>query len=100
MSLDNDYLPRTEEGTLFLPVRTLAEAMGLQVEWDPAERAVSALRDGVELYRIAIGSDQAEWGESAVQLGHAPFLKGGVTYVAAEDLLLLHQLKLEIPYGL
>ena len=79
-----------------VPVRALAEALGCEVDWDPAQPdTVSVTRDGQPLYSFQAGGNTATVeGDMVVGLRVASAAKGGVTYLAADDLISFHHLKL------
>ncbi|MDR2648819.1 MAG: copper amine oxidase N-terminal domain-containing protein [Clostridiales bacterium] len=67
-----------EDGVFMLPVRAVAEAMGLNVEWSGGANTVQVGKSA----SFAIGRDAYAKNKMApVELGTAPVLKGGVTYV-------------------
>lgn len=83
-------------GVLMVPVRALAEALGCEVAWDPDRPdTVSVTRDGQPLYSFQAGGDAATLeGDMVVGLRAASAAKGGVTYLAADDLISFHRIKL------
>lgn len=70
-----------EDGTLMLPLRALAEALGFDVTWDDVTRSI---RLGVAI-NITIGSTSYLVGRMApIELTHAPVIVEGRTYVPIE----------------
>lgn len=82
------------EGRLLLPLRTMAEALGCTVAWDNANQAITISKGEEALYSLAIGGQAAQMGTGGLALVSVPKLVDGVTYVAVDDLLVLHNLKL------
>ncbi len=74
--IENIYV---KEGTLMLPVRAIAEAMGMSVSWDGEMRAVM-LNDG--MYSLKIGENSYIAGKmTPAQLECAPEITNDLTYV-------------------
>ena len=71
----------TDNGILMVPVRTIAEAMGFNVEWFGDTKTVQVGRS----LSFVIGKDQYSYNRMApVSLGAAPVLKDGKTFVPIE----------------
>lgn len=71
-----------EEETLMLPVRALAEALGCEVLWSTETPDQVVVNQGGEtLYTLTLGEDAVA--------------EDGVTYLAADELIELHDLKAE-----
>ena len=85
---------KVENGHLMVPVRALAEALGCEVAWEPYTNQVTVTRDGVECYHFTIGGDQAAKGDVTVGLVAPANAVDGVTFLALDDLIVLHGLKL------
>ena len=84
-----------EDGHLLVPVRALAESLGFEVRWDPEGNQVVVEQSGNEFYHFVIGSETAvKEGDMALRLTVPSKAVDGVTYLALDDLLALHQLKL------
>ena len=85
VSVNGEALPvpgYVEGETLMLPVRALAEALGCEVLWSAEEPDQVVVNQGGEnLYTLTLG-------EGAVA-------EDGVTYLAADELIELHNLKAE-----
>ena len=77
-----------------MPVRALAEALGYEVAWEPYTNQVTVARDGEECYHFTIGGDQAAKGDVTVGLVAPANAVDGVTFLALDDLIVLHGLKL------
>ena len=87
--------PVVEEGSLQVPLRAFAEALGCEVIWDAAAGTATVRRDGQELYSLHPGEDTAVVeGDMVVTLSAPSRIRGGLTYAAAQDLLAWHELKL------
>lgn len=85
---------KVENGRLMVPVRALAEALGCEVAWEPYTNQVTVARDGEECYHFTIGGDQAAKGDVTVGLVAPANAVDGVTFLAMDDLIVLHGLKL------
>ena len=89
--------PYVEGETLMVPVRAFAEALGCQVIWN-ADRPeqVSVQGEGAE-YVLTLGSDRAATGDggSGTALTGALAARNGVSFLPADDLLDLHNVRAE-----
>ena len=78
-----------------LPVRQIAETLGNEVQWDGVGRRVSVSHDGAEVYVVELKTNTAvREGDMVFVLSAPAVLKNGVTFLAAEDILLFHNLML------
>lgn len=67
-----------DEGTVMVPIRAIAEALGFEVTWVGATRSVTVGK-GISL---TIGEDNYKYMRTApIELGTAPTLSAGVTHV-------------------
>lgn len=94
LALEGAAAAKVENGHLMVPVRALAEALGCEVAWEPYTNQVTITRDGVECYHFTIGGDQAAKGDVTVGLVAPANAVDGVTFLALDDLIVLHGLKL------
>ena len=94
LALEGAAAAKVENGHLMVPVRALAEALGCEVVWEPYTNQVTVTRDGVECYHFTIGGDQAAKGDVTVGLVAPANAVDGVTFLALDDLIVLHGLKL------
>ncbi|MCI8477602.1 MAG: copper amine oxidase N-terminal domain-containing protein [Oscillospiraceae bacterium] len=95
LELSQAQRPITLDGHLMLPLRPIAERLGGQVEWDAANPSRIAVT-GASNYVLTLDRDTVTVEEDMVlSLTHRPVAVNGVTFLAAEDVILLHQLKLE-----
>ena len=94
LALEGAAAAKVENGNLMVPVRALAEALGCEVAWEPYTNQVTITRDGVECYHFTIGGDQAAKGDVTVGLVAPANAVDGVTFLALDDLIVLHGLKL------
>lgn len=94
--LTDSARPFAQDGTLMLPVRKTAEALGCTVEWDNAGRRVLVSKGDSILYTVSLNDNTASRGDgaSSTALSAPPILENGVTFLAAEDLLVLQNVKL------
>lgn len=97
VALGQQELPYSQDGHLLVPVRKLAEALGCQVAWSAdAPDQVAVTKAGQILYSLDLSGDTVVVeGDMVVSLTLTPQVKNGVTFLAAEDILSLHALKLE-----
>lgn len=89
--------PYVEGETLMVPVRAFAEALGCQVLWDPARPDKIAVRGEKTEYLLILGNDRANTGDggSGTALTGALTTRGGVSFLPADDLLNLHNVRAE-----
>ncbi|WP_018923028.1 stalk domain-containing protein [Salsuginibacillus kocurii] len=74
--------PIMENDRMLVPVRPIFDHLGLDIEWDPENRVVSAV-DGHTSLELPIGSRQASFNHEAVTLDAAADVRNGRTYVPA-----------------
>ncbi len=75
-----DVTPLLVDGTTYLPLRFVTEAMGAQVGYEPVTKRVSVLR-GDKLLELRIGQKDVISNGIRLQSEVAPMLKGGRTLV-------------------
>lgn len=86
---------KVEEGRLMVPVRKVAEALGCDITWDAETNGVVVSKGDTELYRFVIGSENATVeGDMVVMLTAKADAVDGVTFMALDDLISMHGLKL------
>lgn len=78
--LSFDVEPELIDGTTFVPMRQIFEALDSKVTWEAEYREVSAVR-GDDQIRLRIGSDVAIHNNEVSVLPHAPYLRNGRTMV-------------------
>lgn len=95
LSLSDAEAPFVQDGRLMLPVRKIAETLGNEVQWDGVGHRVSVSHDGTEVYVVELKTNTAvREGDMVFALSAPAVLKNGVTFLAAEDILLFHNLML------
>lgn len=96
LSLADRELPYAEAGKLMVPVRALAEALGYTATWEVGSPArVLVEKDGQPLCALTIGdSTMVVEGDMVMDVTTPAVVRGGVTFLAAEDLVRIHSLKL------
>ena len=78
------------DGEMLLPVRAVAEALGLQVEWDPARGAVVSQDGAAVLTAMPGGAIRGTDQDGGVyEVSGTCILEAGVTYVSQTALLAL-----------
>ena len=95
LELSGTSAARVENDRLLVPVRKVAEALGYQVSWEPYTNRVTVSEGEGELYHFTIGEEQAAKGDVTVGLVAPTQAVDGVTFMALDDLISLHALKLE-----
>lgn len=95
LDLSGANAARVEENRLMVPVRKIAEALGCEIAWEPYTNRVTVTKDGAEVYQFALGGTQAVRGDVTIGLLTPAKAIDGVTYMALDDLMVLHELKLE-----
>lgn len=94
LTLEGASAAKVENGRLMVPVRAVAEALGCEVAWEAYTNQVAVSLDGAEVYRFTIGAQQAARGNVTVGLVAPAQAVDGVTFMALDDLIVLHGLKL------
>ncbi|MEJ8548810.1 stalk domain-containing protein [Brevibacillus borstelensis] len=72
--------PRLVQGRTMVPFRAIAEALGIQVQWDPASRTITAVKDGRHI-QMQLGNPQVVVNGTSSQLPVAPFEQNGHTLI-------------------
>jgi hypothetical protein len=78
--LSFDVSPQNVNGRTMVPMRTIFEAMGADVEWDGQTQTVTSVKDGAEIILTA-GSVTAFKNGRPFSLDAAPFVMSGRTFV-------------------
>lgn len=89
--------PYVEGETLMVPVRAFAEALGCEVDWNAEQPGkISVWGEGAE-YLLTLGSDRAATGDGGdgTALTGALTARNGVSFLPADDLLNLHNVRAE-----
>jgi hypothetical protein len=76
----SDVAPIVQHGRVLLPARAVFEALGAEVQYDPATGHVD-VRRGTRFVRVTTGSTHAQIGTQPVTLDVAAELYGGRTFV-------------------
>ncbi len=80
IKLSDAEKPFTQDGTLMLPFRKLAETFGLSVSW--SEKKVVTVSAGDVAYAFSIGQTKADLGSGEFKI-IPPILKNDRTFIAA-----------------
>ncbi|MDQ6419399.1 copper amine oxidase N-terminal domain-containing protein [Paenibacillus sp. LHD-117] len=84
-----------KDGQLMLPLRKLAEALGYEIKWDAKTSGIEVLSGDSVLYSFtARGSEVTTADGETRDLLAASVVKGGVTFLAADDLIELNGVKI------
>ncbi|MBM7566489.1 stalk domain-containing protein [Paenibacillus sacheonensis] len=75
-----DVAPLLLDGTTYLPLRFVTEAMGAQIDWDPVLKRVSMLRGG-QFMEMVVGSKDFVLTGVRKQSEVAPIMRSGRTLV-------------------
>lgn len=78
--IDMGAVPVILNGSTFVPLRFLSEALGVPIGWDSVERRIT-LRAAAAPVELWIGRTDARFGGVARQLTASPFLQNGRTMV-------------------
>ena len=95
MNFTVPVVPKVDGNTYLLPLRKVAEHLGYDVNWDAATRTVSVSLNGAEAYHFVLGGDTWQTGDMTYYFTQPIKVVDGVSYVAIDDLLRLHDLKME-----
>lgn len=90
----HEIMGLVEGERLLLPLRDTAEALGCTVTWNAAAQSIDVSAADKLIYSVTVGGENATAGEGGLALLTVPTLVDGVTYLALDDLLVLHSLKL------
>ncbi len=74
------------DGTVLLPLRAAAEALGMTVSWDETAGAVVEQADGSRLLSVDPGRGEIVW-DGGIATPAVTAIRDGVTYVSASALL-------------
>lgn len=86
---------KTFENHLFVPVRSIAEELGFEVNWIADTKTIT-LTNTPQYITFNINSDGYTFAKTApIKLGYAPVLTEGVTYVPVEFLTEIMHLEVE-----
>lgn len=75
-----DVEPIIQNGRTLVPFRAIAEALGVQVDWDGETQTVIAT-DGKMIVNLQIGSKTAYCNEAPIALDVPPVISGGRTLI-------------------
>ena len=72
--------PQNKNGTLWVPLRALCEAIGSQVDWDPDSRVVNIYHNNLNV-QVTPGDATVTAEGEQFELQEAPYLDNGDTWV-------------------
>ena len=75
-----DQEPQLKDGTLWVPFRALGEALGGNVDWDPATQT-GILYLGPYITTVKIGDPTVNTDGEEIELQAAPYLSNGDTWI-------------------
>ncbi|WP_059050584.1 copper amine oxidase N-terminal domain-containing protein [Paenibacillus senegalimassiliensis] len=94
--LELEVDPLVKNGTTFVPMRPLFEALGMELTWDPVTKTVKGAKEGLQL-SLTIGSKEALVNQAPAKLSEPALVQAGFTFVPlrfiseASDALVLWQ---------
>ena len=97
VELTAEEQPYLEGETLMIPVRAFAEALGCEVVWNSDRPEQIAVRGEGAEYLLILGSDRAATGDGGdgTPLTGTLTARNGVSFLPADDLLNLHNVRAE-----
>lgn len=72
--------PKVVDGTTLVPMRTIFEALGMDVSWNGGDGSVTAVKNGKSAF-VTVGSSTARINGQTVELAQAPVTENGTTLV-------------------
>ncbi len=78
LGLNNE--PQLKEGTMWVPLRDVAEAMGAKVDFDP-DNGVAIVYHGDHMITTKIGDAEIDVDGNTQTLQEAPYVENGETWV-------------------
>lgn len=78
--LRTDVAPVIKNGRAMVPLRSLAEACGVEISWENREQAVNLKKDS-GIIQLTIGKEEATFNNDSFTLEAAPFITEGRTMV-------------------
>ncbi len=73
--------PVMQGGRVFVPLRAIADNLGVQLDWNSATRKVAFMTPKGEEVELRIGDRKAKVGDRTVTLESAPFIHRGATMI-------------------
>lgn len=96
LALSVDDRIESNENTLMLPLRVIAESLGYNVAWDDATKTVELQNGARTMATMTIGSKTYGKFKMGIQLDYAPEIINGKTLVPVEFFTDLMKLKVEV----
>lgn len=72
--------PNHKDGTLWVPLRAMSEALGAKVDWDQSSH-VAIVYNGPYIYTVKIGDANVDVDGQTLELQDAPFVDAGDAWV-------------------
>lgn len=72
--------PRNQDGTLWVPLRPLAEAIGASVDWDQSLQQINISHTKGE-FQLNIGTTDVIQNQAPASMQAAPYVENGETWV-------------------
>jgi hypothetical protein len=75
-----EHEPKLNDGTLWVPLRSLASAMGGSADWDP-DNKVAIVYFSDKIVTLKIGDPNVDINGTPLRLQEAPYVEDGDTWV-------------------
>ncbi len=72
--------PNHKDGTLWVPLRAVSQALGAKVDWDP-DSEVAIVYNGPYIYSVKIGDSEVDVDGQKLELQDAPYTESGDAWV-------------------
>ncbi len=80
--LNVEHEPQLKDGTLWVPLRAVSEALGARLDWDP-DNMVAILYHGPYIVTVKVGDTTVDVDGEKMELQAAPYVDGGDSWVPA-----------------
>jgi len=78
--VEGAHEPRLKDGTLWVPLRQVSQALGASVDWDP-DNQVAVVYLGSNMATLKIGDTTVDWNGERSELQEAPYVEDGEAWV-------------------
>ncbi|PWV98520.1 copper amine oxidase-like protein [Paenibacillus cellulosilyticus] len=94
VELSEGEAPFAKDGQLMLPLRKVAEALGYEIKWNAETRNIEVVSGEDVLYSLKLRGTEVTTADGETrELRAAAALEGGNTFLAADDLIDLNEIK-------
>jgi copper amine oxidase-like protein len=102
LNLENNMY-KDKDDVLMIPLREVGEALGYEVRWNAEKRSTELMKDAqwteVVIGEGTVGEDNYNFAKMIVKLGTPPVLKNSTTYVPANFVEEILEMKLNLKDG-